>query len=467
MTGETAMTDQPDTRNRAGSPLSRRDFLRTGAAAAGALGLGLAGGSTLPAFAQERKPNFVFIVCDQMNLDAMSYLGNQHVRTPSFDRFAQRGVAFMESHSTNPVCSPARSSLFTSRMPVETSVIENNLAIRKGMPNLGEWLRDQAGYETVYCGKWHLPHGYPPPGMPGFRVLPTGGGQGAADDAWVSRTTSAYLRNRTGNDPFLLVASFMQPHDICYWMIRPETLVPEEMPFGRLADDLPALPPNHESRPAGPPQVGTGYAGFKTDLQWRYYLYAYYRMVEMLDRDLGRLLDTLEDTGLAENTIVVFTADHGEGAGRHGNVQKWHPYDESMKVPMLWKWPERIGSGLLDRTHLVSGLDVTATICDYAGVQAPPRAHGASLRPLLEGRDTDWREYLVSEWKKQGRIVRTSQYKFVTFGDEPAVQLFDMQKDPWEMDNLAEDGAHADTIAEHRKLLDEWNGRMDVAPQPT
>ncbi len=457
------MTDKPEPGTSARQPVSRRDFLRTGAAAA--LGLGLGGASRAPAVAQERKPNFLYIVCDQMNLDAMSYLGNEHVRTPNLDRLAQRGVAFMESHSTNPVCSPARSSLFTGRMPVETGVIQNNLPIRKGMPNLGEWLRDQAGYETLYCGKWHVPQGYPPPNMPGFRVLPAGGGQGAADDCWVSRTCEAYLRNRTGSDPFLLVSSFMQPHDICYWMIRPETLVPEEMPFGRIEGDLPSLPPNHESRPPGPPQVGAGYAGFKSDLQWRYYLYCYYRMVEMLDHDVGRLLDALEDTGLAENTIVVFTADHGEGAARHGNVQKWHPYDESMKVPMLCTCPERIRSGVVDRAHLVSGIDVMSTFSDYAGVQAPPRAQGLSLRPLLEGGATDWRDYLVSEWKKEGRIVRTSQYKFVTFGGEPAVQLFDMQRDPWEMTNLAEDGGHADTIAEHRKLLDEWNSRMEVAPQ--
>lgn len=448
------------------TPLDRRSFLKTTASALGATAALMSGVPT--ARAAEQKPNFLMILCDQMNLDAMSYLGNAYVQTPNLDRLAARGVTFMESHSTNPVCSPARSSLFTGRMPVETGVVHNELAIRPGMPNLGEWLRARAGYETVYCGKWHLPQGFAPPNLAGFRTLPSGGGSGALSDAWVSRACEAYLRNRGGGQekPFLLVASLHQPHDICYWMIRPETLVPRELPFPELADKLPALPPNHKSFPDGPPQVGTGYPNFDTDLRWRYYLYCYYRMVEMLDSDVGRLLDALEETGLAENTVVLFTADHGEGAGRHSNVQKWHPYDESMKVPMLWACPPRIQSGLIDRTHLVSGLDVVSTMCDYAGVETPPNARGLSLRPLLEGGKPAWRDHLVCEWKGEGRIVRTQQYKLVTYGEEPKVQLFDMQRDPWEMNTLAADPAMAPVIERHKALLRAWNARMEPAPQP-
>ncbi len=445
----------------------RRSFLRTTASALGATAA-LTSGTRLARAADpaNARPNLLFIVCDQMNLDAMSYLGNPHVRTPNLDRLAQRGVTFMESHSTNPVCSPARSSLFTGRMPVETGVVHNDLPIRQGMPNLGEWLRDGAGYETVYCGKWHLPQGYAYADMAGFRALPTGAGQGELDDAWVSRTCEAYLRNRGANpdQPFLLVASFMHPHDICYWMLAPETLVPDEMPFPALMDQLPALPPNHKSFPEGPPQVGTGFPGFDTDLRWRYYLYNYHRMVEMLDSDVGRLLDALEQTGLAENTVVVFTSDHGEGAARHSNVQKWHPYDESMKVPMLCACPSRIQPGVIDRTHLVSGLDVMSTLSDYAGIEPPPNARGLSLRPLLEGRQPEWRDHLVCDWKAEGKVVRTPQYKLVTYANEPKVQLFDMQQDPWEMTTLADDPRFAGVIDEHRKLLDAWNARMDVAP---
>jgi len=450
--------------------LTRREFLQTGAAGVGALtALGPARATGAPVPVANRRPNLLLIIADQMNLDALSCLGNPHVRTPHFDRLAARGTLFTESHSTNPVCSPARSSLMTGRMPVETGVTVNDRAIRSGMPNLGEWLSARAGYETAYAGKWHLPGGIFAPSFAGFRALPGGGGQGALDDGWVTRSCEAWLRayaGRQGAAPFCLVASYMQPHDICYWMIHPETLVPDRLPFPQLAAALPALPPNHRSRPPGPDRARNAYTRFPNDDAWRYYLYCYYRMVEMLDHDVGRLLDALDDTGLAENTLVVFTSDHGEGAGRHGNVQKWHPYDESMKVPLLCALPGRVRQAARDTEHLVSGLDVMSTFCDYAGTAAPPAARGLSLRPLLEGRRVEWRDVLVCEWQRVGRIVRTPQYKLVTYGDDPAVQLFDLRADPWETTNLAGETRYADTIREHRARLQDWNGRMDVCPEP-
>ncbi|MDH7571660.1 MAG: sulfatase-like hydrolase/transferase, partial [Armatimonadota bacterium] len=265
--------------------ITRRGFLRGSAAGLGALAAGSAASALAPV---SRKPNLLLILCDQMNLDALSCLGNPHVHTPHLDRLAAQGTLFLESHTTNPVCSPARSSLMTGRMPVETGVIQNDLPTRPGLPHLGEWLRDQAGYEAVYCGKWHLS---PPPNRCGFRVLPGQGGQGAADDYWVSRSCSAYLRHyaaRPARPPLVMVASYLQPHDICYWMIYPDTLVSHTPLFPAVMNHLPALPPNHRSRPPGPAAVGTGYDRFATDAQWHYYLYCYYRMVEMLDSDVGR-----------------------------------------------------------------------------------------------------------------------------------------------------------------------------------
>jgi arylsulfatase A-like enzyme len=445
--------------------VSRRHFLQTGAAL-GALAAAPRVALAAPAPVRSRPPNLLLVISDQLNLDAMSALGRAGLRTPNLDRLAVRGTLFLESHSTNPVCSPARSSLLTGRMPVETGVTVNDRGIRPGMPNLGEWLGERAGYDTAYCGKWHLPGSIFMAGFAGFQALTGGGGQGAIDDAWITRSCEAYLRQRvrTGTAaPFLLVASYMQPHDICYWMIHPETLVSATLPFPALADRLPDLPPNHRSRPAGPASATRVYDRFTTDEQWRYYLYCYHRMVEMLDLDVGRLLDALEDTGLAENTIVLLTSDHGEGSGRHGNVQKWHPYDESMKVPMICSCPGRIHEGVRDARHLVSGLDVMSTFCDYAGIAPPPQPHGRSLRPLLEGRaDAPWRESLVCEWQRDGRIVRTAGHKYVTFAGEPGEQLFDLHADPWEMTNLAGEPGNAELLATHRKLLEDWNRGLDV-----
>lgn len=201
-----------------GHEIDRRGLLQTGALGAGALVAGAALGPAGRALARrsrnarrssakKSRPNFLFIISDQLGLDALSAHGCGDVHTPNIDALIQRGVSFTESHSTSPVCSPARSSLFTGRMPVETGVITNNRPIDSSCPNTGQWFRRRR-YDTVYCGKWHLPGGYPTE-IPGFDVLPVGQGQGDLVDTVVSRTCEAYLKNRSPARPFLLVASLM------------------------------------------------------------------------------------------------------------------------------------------------------------------------------------------------------------------------------------------------------------------
>jgi arylsulfatase A-like enzyme len=443
--------------------MNRREFLVQSSAVVGAWAIGSAiSASNLPAPVVTR-PNFLYILCDQMCLDAMSARDNSYVKTPNLDRLAERGVLFTESYSTYPVCSPARSSLLTGRMPAETGVVINNFPIRKSLPNLGEMLREQGGYDTVYCGKWHIPEYYAHAHLPGFRVLPAGDGEGHADDGWISRTCEAWLSNRSRNAhadaPFLLMASFMNPHDICYWALSPHLLVYSHAPYDFRNAELPPLPHNHAARPSSPHTKDAFYGEFDAN-QWRYYLYCYYRMIEELDHNVGRLLDALKTSRFANNTIVVFTSDHGENGGCHGMVQKDRQYESSMKVPLIWSCPGRFVSRHIDFTHLVSGMDVVHTICDYANVKMPP-GMGHSLRPLLEARPVPWREFLVSEWQKDGRIVRTPQYKYVMFKDDPVEQLFDLTTDPWETVNLMENGKHELIAREHRRLLCEWNANMD------
>ena len=447
-----------------GPHATRREFLQAGALGAGALVNGIAFGA--PAAMRKKQPNFLFIITDQLGLDALSVHGCADAHTPNMDRLAKRGVTFIESHSTNPVCSPARSSMMTGRMPVETGVITNGRPIHPSRPNLGQWLGAR-GYEPVYCGKWHLPGGYPND-IPGFTVLPSGGGQGDLVDNVVSRSCEAYLHNRKRDKPFVLVASLLQPHDICYWAIKGKVTVPERLPFARLASTLPELPPNHKSRPKAPSKLASRmYKGFNDD-QWRYYLYVYNRQVEMADADIGRIMDALESSGQAEDTIVMLTSDHGDGRARHMHTSKWYPYDEAMKVPMVVAGPGRVAEGVKDTAHLVSGLDVLATMCDYAGVEAPPGAHARSLRPLLEGKPTEWRECLVSEVQVVGRTVRTDRFKYVHYEGDAVEQLFDMKADPWETRNLYEDARHASVLADHRKLLQEWNRKLEpVEPTPS
>jgi choline-sulfatase len=442
---------------------------------------GLAGPSRVASAAGESpaasRPNVLLIVCDQLGFDAMGWTGCPDVSTRNLDRLRQRSVAFNRTHSPDPVCSPARGALFTGRMPAETGVIANAGQIRPDIPNLGQWLSQHGNYDTAYCGKWHLSDGWAREGgVPGFTVLPVGDGQGALVDHTITLSCEAYLNNRRageqagerpGGKPFLLVASYMQPHDICLWGIQQEQLVPAELPFPQLRDRLPALPPNHTARPAAPASLDRlRFKRFKSDEQWRYYLYNYYRLVEQLDTEVGRLLAALDRSGQADNTVIIFTSDHGDGRARHGHVQKGYPYDEAVRVPLMVSWPGRLRPATLDDQHLVGLIDLVPTICDYAGIQPPPKARGRSLRPLLEPSTApvDWRDHIVSQYRQSGRTVRTDRYKFVRERGDPTLQLFDLHNDPWETRNLYQDPALADVVAQHAQLLDVHEAALDYAP---
>jgi choline-sulfatase len=149
------------------------------------------------------------------------------------------------------------------------------------------------------------------------------------------------------------------------------------------------------------------------------------------------------------------------------HVQKWYPYEESVKVPFVISCPGRIGEGLRDATHLVSGADLMPTFCDYAGIDMPSQSVGMSLRPLLEGRQTEWREYVVAETFRIGRMVRTEQFKYVYYQDDPVEMLFDMKADPWETENLYQQSKYADVMKDHRRLLKEHQARLTpVEPSP-
>ena len=178
-----------------------------------------------------------------------------------------------------------------------------------------------------------------------------------------------------------------------------------------------------------------------------------------MDAEIGRVLDALEDSKFASNTLIVFTADHGDGLARRKLVQKWFLYDEAVRVPLVI-CPPGDNNRRLDATHVVSGLDIAPTLCDFAGVEAPPRCRGRSLRKLVEGRDSEQREFVVSESNITGRMVRTPEYKLVTYKDDPVDLLFDMKRDPWEMRNLAGEARYADTVANIKELLQDWESRL-------
>jgi arylsulfatase A-like enzyme len=453
----------------------------------------------------KRKPNILIIISDQQGIDTIAaykeffshkaYLGHW-LKTPNFDRMVAGGYSFLESHSTNPVSCPARSSVFTGRFSTETGVTYNNIGIDENVPNMGEWFEANSDYNRVYCGKWHAGGQWNYPDIegtrkiPGFESIPVGvSGTGDFNDFQVSGGLKGYITNYSDEKPFLAVAGFMNPHDICYWTpgLHGKNLVPESDIF-ELGDNRPPLPPNQNysfEEPFKKQQVKF------TDEEWRNYLYDYCRMIEKLDADLGRLLDAVDSRN--DNTLVIFTSDHGEGSGRHHRVQKWHPFEQSVKVPFIVYMPEKFKGGIIDSQNVVSGIDIMATVCNYAGIPVPKGCRGRNLSSLLEeGKAPEVMDYAFAEFQHTGRVVRKGDYKYVKFyefsgnPDKPFLRLedglpekfqacagssryrtlthkllFNLKKDPWELTDLSAIPDFAHKLEELDLLLaEEWEKKI-------
>ena len=450
------------------SNMNRREFIKLGG---GALALATQGGVTARSRAtapgRPKPKNILLIITDQQHIDTIRAGGCAHVRTPALDRLKRRGLSFTQSYSANPLCSPARSAIFSGRTSSEAAVPVNGRPIRSELPNLGQWFSAHTDCETFYAGKWHLPRTYTSD-IPGFKVLHTGiGGFGYLCDTVMSRACEGFLRNRSRGKPFLLVTSFMQPHDICEWL-RLNTEDPGRLRYPELEGKLPPLPENFDFDKREPEIVSRGRASnepFKTGWsrrQWRYYLWSYYRNIEYVDGEIGRVLQTLDDCGYAKDTLVIFTADHGEGLAHHQMVRKNTLYDEAVRVPLIVSWPGHIPQDRTETTHLASGLDIMPTLCAYAGIAAPGHTRGSDLRCALEN-GTPAHDFIVSEVAgNAGRMVRSERYKYVAYAGDSTEQFFDMKNDCGETRNLAAEARYASAVAEHRDLLRQWESRLDV-----
>ena len=450
--------------------VNRRDFVKLGS---GAVALLANGALTENVFAgrRGRKPkpeNILLIYTDQQHIDTISAGGCPHIRTPALDKLKRSGISFMQSYTANPVCSPARSAAFTGRTSCETSVYKNGRSIHSNIPNIGQWFSEHTDYETFYAGKWHLPKTYTS-NIPGFKVINTGiGGFGYLCDTAMSRACAGFIKNRSKSNPFLLVASFMQPHDICEWL-RLNMNDPGELRYPELAGELPGLPDNFEFDKNEPQSAKKRRSGNEPTKgkwnkeHWQYYRWSYYRHIEHLDAEIGKILSALEDRGDIKDTLIMLTSDHGEGMGHHQMVRKSSFYDEAARVPLLFSWPGHVVENETDEVNLSSGLDIMPTLCDYAGIKPPANMRGVSLRAIIEGDGGEQRACIISEGNNNtGRMIRTQSFKYIKYVDDPVEQLFDMINDPGETKNLAARSRYASALAEHKRLLAEHESRLDV-----
>jgi len=459
--------------------ISRRAFLRRSGVAGliaaltpnALAGRGTGGGA--------KRPNLLVIVTDQQHAGMLSCAGNRRLKTPAMDSLAAAGMRFELTYATNPVCLPARFSFQTGLYPSTVGVRHNgsrpNARIQEMPARAMGWLFRKAGYETVYGGKVHLPGPMRDITKCGFKVISKDQRNRLAD------TCAAFLA-RKHDKPFLLFASFINPHDICYMAIRDHNprsglgaRTPKPMleamkpPAGVSREDFvakhcPPLPANLDP-PSDEPQGVTDLLKLRPFRmharktwgadKWRIHRWAYCRLTERVDAQIGRVLAALRKAGFEENTVVVFASDHGDMDGAHRLEHKTVFYEESSRVPFIVSWKGRTQAGGVDRTHLVSsGLDLIPTLCDFAGIAPPEDLPGRSVRALAEGRKVPaWRDELVIE-NQNHYTLRTGRHKYALF-DRGANRemLVDLKTDPGEMKNLASHASYKSVLADHRRRL--------------
>lgn len=418
---------------------------------------------------RHRRPNLLFVFADQMRAQDCGFMGNRQIRTPNMDRMAAEGVVFENAVSTCPVCTPYRASLLTGRYPLTCRTAMNDVRMPVEELTIAEVLRD-AGYQTGYIGKWHLdgPYrgGFTPPGerRQGFNYWAVANCTHAymnsfyyRDDPepiWIEgydadhHTDLAvdYLRQHAG-DEFCLFVSWGPPHNP-YWEM------PDEYKIYDPADI--ELPPNTVER-------------CRDDIA------GYWCHITALDRCLGRLLDVLEEEGIAEDTIVVFTSDHGDMLGAHNLERKQKPWDESIMVPFVMQWRGRLPRGQRCDT-LINAPDVMPTLLSLMGVAVPDTVQGYDLSAAAMGESgaEPTSAYIANPMpfpgdKHEGREwrgVRAKTHTYVETLEGPWL-LYDNERDPWQMTNLVDDPAHADLRAMLQAELTTWMERIgdDGAPK--
>jgi arylsulfatase len=454
-------------------------------------------------------PNVLLICTDQQRFDALGAAGNPHIATPNLDRLAAEGVLFENCYVQNPVCAPSRATLMTGRYVSTHGLHANGVDIGPGAEMFTTLLAD-GGYDCGLVGKFHLGACFAGRSEPrlddGFRVFRWAHDPypGSSENAyhrwlraahpdlyaqaragavgwdslpteahysrWIGDETIEFLRGgRQDGKPFFFVANFFDPH---HGFGAP--------PEYRERYDAAALPPRvgAEGELASKPPIFTAaskasYAGHArgfvdhTDPELDEVRAAYYAMVTLVDDEVGRILDALDAEGLAEDTVVVFTSDHGEMLGDHQLLLKgpFH-YDCAVRVPLVVRWPGRFAPAR--RTELVQWVDLAPTFLDLAGVAPSPRHQGASLRGLLTGGDTAWRDWALCQYRDSGHsydppvhatMLRHGRWKLVVHHGAPAStrartgELYDLESDPDELVNRWGDPGHRDVRVELQELL--------------
>lgn len=467
---------------------SRRRFLhQAGMTAAGASLMG-SGANWLWAGEDAKPRNIIFILIDDMRFDSMSCMGHPFLKTPNLDRLAQNGVLFNHAYVTTSLCSPSRASILSGQYAHRHRVMDNSTPLPPGTPIFPIELQKN-GYETAYIGKWHMGGESDEPRQ-GFDHWISFRGQGVYNDPTLN--INGERSRQEGYITDLLtdytVDYIKQEHDKPYFLYLGHKAVHAEFypakrheeAFAEVKIEHPDSMANTLENYAGKPLWvkrqrhswhGVDYM-YHDQTYFDQFLLDYNRTLMAVDDSVGRILQTLEEQGELENTLILFTSDNGFLHGEHGLIDKRCMYEESIRVPLLAHCPAIIPAGQ-KTDRLALNIDIAPTILDAAGVSIPNTMQGQSFLPILRGEDTQWRDAMLYEYFWERAFpqtptvfgVRTERYKYMNYhGIFDLDELYDLEKDPKEMHNLIDDAAYFEVRQEMekhlRRLLQETGATM-------
>ena len=461
---------------------------------------------------QRRPPNIVFIMSDDHAAHAISAYGSRVNETPQIDRIAAAGARLDNCFCANSICAPSRATILTGQHSHINGVLTLDDDIDNRRDNVAKQLQ-QSGYQTAILGKWHLGHGgiHDPSGFDRWCVLPGQGDyvdpefhdqgelrqiEGYVTDI-ITDLSLDWLRARDRDRPFMLMLHHKAPH-------RP--WIPDQKHMAMYEEDIPLAPTfdddysqraqaaanatmridrdlTHVDLKADPPP---GLAP-RDEKVWKYqrYMQDYLRCIASVDDNVGRLLDALDEDGIADDTVVIYTSDQGFFLGDHGWYDKRFMYEESLRMPFLVCYPREIAPGTVVDA-MASNVDLAQTFLDYAGLSAPTEMQGSSLRPIFNGSTPDsWQTsiyyrywmHLAQHGVAAHYGVRTRRHKLIYYYGEalnttgsvddprqPEWELFDLETDPMELHNVYDDPDYDDIVAALKAELARLQERVGDRP---
>ena len=485
-----------------GKKQTRREFLK-------AMGLAAASAGTLPLFAScsgikatraetRKPPNILLIMSDEHNAGVLGCYGNKIIRTANLDGLARRSMVFENCYCNSPLCVPSRLSFTSGKYASRVGAWSNSCWLPSAdYPSLPR-LMNAAGYESFLCGKMHYDrtrrYGFteiggnsntstkrgngrrrtpddlqPKPGHSGrFKAFHPGDNSDILRrDRGVTASTIDFLKNRKVTDkPFFLSAGYVAPHF--------PLIVPEEYwePY-KSKVPMPTIPDGHlESQPRNYKHLRIAFNVEDAPPEIvRKGRELYYGLTQWLDEEIGKVLKVLADSQVAENTVVIYTTDHGENMGEHGLWWKNCAYEHAARVPLIMSWPRRWKGGQ-QRTGACSLVDVVQTIAELGGAKTPGDWNGESMVQWLDNSKVEWKDWAISEYYGHNIasgfvMLRQGKYKYVyhTPPDEkhPAErELYDLSNDPGEFSNMANNPEQSERISQmHAFLVNELGENPD------